>query len=58
MHICTCVMSQAKNLPNTDVLGKSDPYAICTVRGESKTSAVKANNLNPVFYHWYVCSLL
>jgi hypothetical protein len=40
---------EARNVPNQDLLSKSDPYVVMLVSGVKQTSVVKKNDSNPRF---------
>jgi hypothetical protein len=45
------ILLQARNLPKSDLIGKSDPYAVISCGSDSSKTPVSKDNLNPVWNH-------
>lgn len=58
VHTLIVSVVQARNLPKTDLVGLSDPYAVCSVAGQAKRTVVKSGTLNPVYYHCFSFTIL
>jgi len=56
MPLCV-IIERATDLPNADVIGKSDPYCICEIVNQPNMrfqTRTISNNLNPVWNHKFV----
>ena len=45
------VLIEAKDLKKTDLIGKSDPYAVISYNGQKEKTSVQNNTQNPEWNH-------